>query len=303
MHKIITTALNLALLFILTACGAPELNIEEQQKLSKFNSKDMARLDERMQRANSDFELNYYAPLSFVHAQKSYKKFTKLKEQEFEKREDLFAYYLQTQKLIDYGLDSKEIVERKLEKLLLQKERLLQTKAYENFEERYDEFEESLSELIVNIDKRQTDELSDKSALLYNSSVALYADNMSYNYLNKYVQILKSLEDDGFANNAPRQYKIATQMLKKSEKAIKDDPDNTALCKSVRLKTKIEVLYAQLLANEVESLMKRDSITYEILLNNWHRSLEKIYMRSSTEGTIIYLPREEKVNILLNSMK
>ncbi len=294
--------ISLVLLFTLSGCGTPKLSIQEQKSFDKFGSQQIAELNDKMQRASSDYELNFYAPLSFINAQKTYKKFKKYTKNS-QQRDEQYIYYIATEKYIDHGLESKEMVQSRLEKLLIQKERLLHTNAFDNFENRYEEFDEELNAIIEDIDQRLLDDVNAESSDLYKESILLYADNMSFNYLSKYTLILDTLDDEGTANNIPRQYSIARKQLNTSSKKIKADPDNKEFCTKERLKTKNQVLYAQLLANEVHALMDRSSKSYEVYLDAWHRSHEKIYLRSSTEGTILYLPRDEKVNILINSMK
>ncbi|WP_297443439.1 hypothetical protein [Sulfurimonas sp.] len=299
MNKIVLSGSVIVLLTMLSGCGMGEtLTPAQMEKVKEFDLTQIDVLGDAIHKGMNDDELIFYAPVNIVKAKEDYEKAL-----EAEQKDEKMAFYLAAKKELDKAYETKKTVKKYLNDVAKIDEKMQKLNTQEIFRDRYENFKDEYSDLIITMDKGNVSEaLVDKKEVLLNAK-DLYGDAVVYRNINKAKVILNKMEDENLDERAPKHFEQAQKIYEESRLQIKREPDNKQLIQKLAKETNNAALYAQTLAKDVAKIKSlSDEESYEFYFDVLHHNIASLNTKEAVEP-ILPVSIDEKILYLKNQTK
>ncbi len=276
-------------ILVLAGCGGAKLTPQQIEEAKNFDTGKIDTFKERLHKGMNEDELLFYAPYSMKLAKEYYEK-----AQESKNNAEKVAAFMQAEKALQNGYETKELVKKYLSDVQDLKEKMLKQNTQIVYKSRYEDFIDDYGDLIEMVDKREITKALEEKKDVMNDGMDLYGDAVVYRNINEAYLILDRMEDDDLDELAPKLFEQAERVYEESVTQIKKEPDNKELVAKLAKKTNNLAKFAETVAKEVHDFRELKEDEQEAYFIKLHKRVATLNPNED-QNPILHLPMFEKI--------
>ncbi|GEM_PF-2909191 len=281
-----------AAILLLTGCGGAKLTPQQIEEAKNFDTSKIDTFKERLHKGINEDELLFYAPYSVKLAKEYYEK-----AQGSKNDAEKVAAFMQAEKALQNGYETKKLVKKYLSDVQDLKERMIKQNTQAVYKSRYEDFMDDYGDLIELIDKREITKALEEKKDVMSDGMDLYGDAVVYRNINEAYLILDRMEDDDLDELAPNLFEQAERVYEESVTQIKKEPDNKELVAKLAKKTNNLAKFAETIAKEVYDFRELKEDEQEAYFVKLHKRVASLNPNED-KNPILHLPMFEKITYL-----
>jgi len=254
----------------INGCSSGNLTPMQEEKLSSFSITDIQAHIDNIKKAKTVDKLDFYSYKNFSKAQSFAYEAMSINNSHADKM-DVYNMVEESKKYLQAAYNSKQIIENRLNKVLLYKVKLDKLHARELFSDEYNDISENITKMMHDIDDGDGIEAFKPRDETLQMAQVLYSKIKVSSSLHNVQAILNTID----SNISPKSYQKALEKFKNAKFTINKFPDDENMIKEVTVEAFKEAKYAQAIAKEVKKFLNLDD-AFELYIINKHEKISEI---------------------------
>ncbi|CAI6151303.1 MAG: hypothetical protein SPLUMA1_SPLUMAMAG1_01254 [uncultured Sulfurimonas sp.] len=277
--KVVATFLIGLMILAINGCSSGSLTLMQEEKLSSFSITDIQAHIDNIKKAKTVDKLDFYSYKNFFKAESLAYEAMSMNNSHADKME-VYNMVEESKKYLQAAYNSKQIIENRLNKVLLYKVKLDKLHARELFSDEYNDISENITQMMHDIDDGDGIEAFKPRDETLQMAQVLYSKIKVSSNLHDVQAILNTID----SNVSPKSYQKALEKFKNAKFTINKFPDDENMIKEVTVEAFKEAEYAQAIAKEVKKLLNLDD-AFELYIINKHEKISEIQKSVDKNGT------------------